>query len=58
MELTVEYTCPRCHQIAKQKLVELTPGHSRQCKACQVPLELTGDNLRALSRDLEIYCLG
>jgi len=58
MELTIDFTCPRCHQIAKLKLVDFTPGHSRLCRACHVPLDLTASNLQTLSRNLERYCQG
>lgn len=56
MELMIDFTCPRCHLIAKQRLIVLRPGHPRRCQACQIPLELTNANLRTLSRDLESYC--
>jgi len=56
MELMIDFTCPRCHQTAPQKLREMTPGQSRDCPSCRVPLKLTGRSLQNLSRDLENYC--
>jgi hypothetical protein len=56
MELSIDYTCPRCGEITEQKLCELSPGRQRLCTPCQIPTELTPASLRRLATQLETDC--
>lgn len=56
MELSIGYTCPCCGKITEQNLTELSPGRTRICTPCQVPTELTQDNLRRFATQLEVNC--
>jgi len=56
MELMIDFTCPRCHQIFPHKFSELTPGQHHLCPTCRSPQQLTGRNLQSFKRNLETYC--
>lgn len=56
MDLTIEFTCPKCRMSPRYSLRDLAPGQQRRCPICQESLELTRQNLAQLERNLEAYC--
>lgn len=56
MDLTIEFTCPKCQLSPRYPLRDLAPGQQRNCPSCRERLELTRQNLAQLERNLETYC--
>lgn len=56
MELSLDFSCPRCAGTFPVSLAELAPGQRRLCPACNVDLQLTDGALRAFRQALETAC--
>lgn len=56
MDLSIDYTCPRCQRVIKQRLQDLAPGQGRFCAACHEHAVLTGDGLKLFSEQLARFC--
>jgi len=56
MELSINYSCPRCKQVIKQRLQDLAPGQGTFCAVCQEHAVLTVTGLEQFAEELEDYC--
>lgn len=56
MELSINYSCPRCEQIIKQRLQDLAPGQGTFCAVCQEHAVLTVSGLKQFAEELKHYC--